>query len=279
MGFSVQVGASGATASDVISVQATNDASRVLLSQLGKAGLLVEGPIVLSEPTGIISPARQELIDRESNEAVWEEIAALLRRDTNVGINFLMLMAVSGAIACIGIVEGTVHIVVGAMLLAPGFEPLVRIAFGALTHGRGTGIGSGVRSTLIGYLTLAATAGLCALLLSAMGRLPAGGLSSLSLVQYWTSIGFGGVLVAILAAIAGAAILASRRTVFAGGVMVALALVPGAAITGMGLALGDLDTAASALFRWTTEAACVLAAGGGVLALKRMILHRRPAHD
>lgn len=279
VGVSVLVGASRTPAGDIVSVQVSNDAARDVLKQLGEAGALRGGSAVLSEPTALIAPAGQQLIDWESNEAAWEEIAALLRRDTNVGPNFLVLMAVAGAIAAVGIVEDTIHIVVGAMLLAPGFEPILRIVFGGLTGGRGTGVGSGLWSTLTGYAALAAGAGVSVLVLSALGRVPPDGLFALPLVQYWTGIGITGLFVAVLAAIAGAAVVTSRRSVLAAGVMVALALVPGMAIGGMGLALGEVTVAMKGILRWTVDALSVAVAGGLTLGLKRWFIHRRRVED
>ncbi|WP_029009325.1 DUF389 domain-containing protein [Azospirillum halopraeferens] len=278
-GISVLPGASLSPPGDIVTVQVSNDAARAVLARLGEAGVLCHGSVTLSEPTALIAPADREAIDRESNEAAWEEIAAQLRRDTNVGPNFLVLMAAAGATAAIGIVEGTVHIVVGAMLLAPGFEPILRIAFGALTGGPGTGPVSGLRSMIAGYAVLAAGAAAAALLLKALGRVPDGGLSDLPLVGYWTQVGAPGVIVAVIASVAGVAILASRRTVFAAGVMVALALVPGITIAGMGLVLGEPGIAARGLLRWAADAACVAGAGGITLALKRRSAHRRRVED
>ncbi|HRK96385.1 MAG TPA: DUF389 domain-containing protein [Rhodospirillales bacterium] len=279
-GISVHYGASLMPPGDIVSVQASSDATRAVLAQLGEAGVLSgAGTVVLSEPTALLAPSSQELVDNERTEAIWEEIAALLRRDTNVGVNFLLLMAAAGAIAAVGIVEGTIHIVVGAMLLAPGFEPFMRIVFGAMSSGQGTGVASGIRATAYGYAVLAAAAAALAVALSLLGRLPAGGLSSLPLVQYWITIGPPGVIVSVLAAVAGAAVLTSRRTVFAAGVMVALALVPGAAIAGMALVLGDVALAACGGLRWAVDASCVLVAGGSMLALKRFTLHRRHVED
>ncbi len=39
------------------------------------------------------------MVDNERNEAIWEEMAALLGRDTNVGVNFRLLMATAGVLA------------------------------------------------------------------------------------------------------------------------------------------------------------------------------------
>jgi uncharacterized membrane protein len=65
-------------------------------------------------------------------------------------------MAVSGALAAFGIVCGTIGVVVGAMLIAPGFEPALRVACG-LPSDRHS-VTSSLRSTVFGYLALALSA-------------------------------------------------------------------------------------------------------------------------
>jgi uncharacterized membrane protein len=117
-----------------------------------------------------------------------------------------------------------------------------------------------------------------ALLLQALGRsalgseasyLPAGVLSS-----YWTSITAPGLVVTATASAAGAILIATDRAVLTAGVMVALALVPGAAIAGLATASGDLGLAASGALRWLLEVVIVLAASAIVLSRKKMSVHR-----
>lgn len=280
VGLAVQQGGSRRPEGDVVRVRATNDAVPEVLRRLlsDDAGGAATG-VVLSEPTAVLTPGRQDRLDGEPNEAAWEEVAALIRRDTNVGANFLMLMAAAGAVAAAGLIADTLHVVVGAMLLAPGFEPLLRMPFGLLAPGRGTGFRSGLAATAAGYAALAAGAAAMALLLRALGAGHGGTLDGLLWVGYWTSPSASGVAVAVVAGIAGAVVVTSRRTLFATGVMIALALVPGIAILGAGLAYGEPGTALRGLGRWATDAVCVLAAAGTVLAVKRAVLHRRRVVD
>jgi uncharacterized membrane protein len=79
--------------------------------------------------------------------------------------------------------------------------------------------------------------------------------------------------------VAGATIVSARLTVFATGVMVALALVPSMALVGMGLASGNPGLALGGSAAVGTAVLCVLVAGGTVLAIKRRFLHRRRVYD
>jgi len=279
VGLSLQRGASRKPEGDIIRVHVTTDDMGNVVECLAAGGALSHGMMTILEPTAVLAPLAQDRVDRESNEALWEETASLIRRDTNVSVNYLTLMAASGSIAAVGLLSDTVHIVVGAMLLAPGFEPLIRIPFGLLARGQRTTWISGVRSVLAGYAALGIGAAAMALVLLAFDKGNDGTLDGLRWVGYWTSPSVTAPLIAVVAGVAGAMVVSSRRTLFATGVMVALALVPGISILGMGLAFGDVAMAGKGLVRWAIDAACVLLAGGTVLAVKRRMLHWRRVMD
>lgn len=274
---SLQVGASVSPPGDVVGIEATNEATLAILKLLDEEGAFERGSVTLSEPTAVLAPPHLAELDRQGNEGAWEEVGEQLRRDTNVTVNFLLLMAASGAIAGFGLVSDTLHVVVGAMLIAPGFEPLLRIIFGVL--GRLHGPGAGLRSSLAGYLALAAGAAAASPLALLLQGRAAAGLPELQWAGYWSSVQASGVVVSLLAGAAGAIVVSARLTVFATGVMVALALVPSMALVGLGLASGNLGLALGGLLRWGTEVGCVLAAGGTVLTIKRRVLHHRPVLD
>jgi uncharacterized membrane protein len=86
-----------------------------------------------------------------------------------------------------------------------------------------------------------------------------------------------GLIVTTAAGAAGAILIATDRAVLTAGVMVGLALVPGAAITGLAAASGEFGLAWSGALRWLVEVAIVMAASLVVLSWKRRSVHRRPA--
>lgn len=266
-------GAAMGSGNDVLAVDLTNNAALEVVRRLDGMGVLEAVSVTVSEPSVVISSGDARPLEEEGNEAIWEEIGSLLRRESNLSVNYLLIMALSGAVASFGLVTDTLHIVIGAMLIAPGFAPLLRIAFGALGHRYG--MKAGIQSTCAGYLVLALGAALGMALALALHRNTLSELTSLHWVGYWSRVEATGVAIALLAGIAGGVITSSRQTVFATGVMVALALVPSMALVGMGLASGNLGLALDALARWVVEALCVLAAGGMTLAVKERLLHRR----
>ncbi|MEJ7709202.1 MAG: hypothetical protein WKF84_04915 [Pyrinomonadaceae bacterium] len=83
--------------------------------------------IVTAELTSIIDKQHEEAVDRDVDEAVWEEMETGLRHQGRVTANFVTLMALGGAIAAIGLVSEPAPqaiAFVAASIIAPGFEPL-----------------------------------------------------------------------------------------------------------------------------------------------------------
>lgn len=259
---------------DLVVVRGTNEAAENATRIACELELADKGSVAITEPLGLVSGERRKEIENDTSESTWEEIDTLLRRDTNPSHNFLGLMALAGAVAGVGLTLDTLHIVLGAMLIAPGFEPLVRIGVGATSGLRDSAWG-GVFATIVSYLVLAV--GAVVGMLTAAWLDPATSLDSLPeqrWVQYWTSFKWTGVAIGIFAGLAGAIVVNSHQTVFATGVMIALALVPSMAIFGMGLAAGEVGLALRGLGRWGVDVGCVLAASLTVFGIKRGLLRR-----
>ena len=268
-------GASKLPAGDILTIEAANQAGNEVINILSDLNLLWSGSVTISEPNATIAASAARPINEEGNDAIWEEIGAMMRQDTNPSFNFIALMAIAGAIAAFGIVADTLHVVIGAMLIAPGFEPLLRVVFGLL--GERHSVIAGLKSSAFGYLALATSAAIAMPLALLLNDLTADQLADRPWANYWSSIQGSGIATSLLAGIAGGVIVSSRLKVLATGVMVALAIVPSMALIGMGLGSGNLDLAMGAAARWGVEVACILLGGGLILVLKRILLHRRRA--
>lgn len=270
----VHEGVAHRPAGDLVVIQGTNQAAEAATRIAIDLGLLERGTMSLSEPVGLVAGDRRREIGSDINDSSWEEIDTLLRRDTNPSHNYLLMMTLSGAVAGAALFMDTLHIVIGAMLIAPGFEPLVRIGAG-LCAGFWDSARKGVLSTLVGYLCLAIGAAIgMALTAWADPTSPIGDLTDRDWIRYWTEIKWTGVVVAILAGLSGGIVVNSHQTVFATGVMVALALIPAMAIVGMGVGAGQFGTALEGLTRWAVDATCVVLASLLVFGIKRMLIHR-----
>ncbi|HEV2295435.1 MAG TPA: DUF389 domain-containing protein [Tepidisphaeraceae bacterium] len=265
---------------DVLAVEATSNGIMELMRRLD-ARQLTSSPgvsIRLTQPAGIISSSHVELIVRDDSEATWEEMEVALARETNMTLNGLLIMLLAGFIAAMGINSNGLHLVIGAMVIAPGFGPLTRMALG-MVAGSGGALWRGLVDTARGYAAMILGAAIAGLVLRAAGETSPGGDSSYfqpeTLIGYWTQPTLQSYLVSATAAAAGAVLVAAHRTVLTTGVMIALALVPAATIIGMSLAWARFDLAAQGAFRWLIEVALVVVLSALVLLWKRLRGHKR----
>jgi uncharacterized membrane protein len=201
----------------------------------------------------------------------------MMRQDTNPTFNFLALMALSGAVAAFGIGSDTIHVVVGAMLIAPGFEPLLRIVFGVM--GGRHSVTAGLRANAYGHLVLAVAAAVVTPLALFLNKMSVNQLTATHWANYWSKIKASGIATSLLAGLAGGVMVSSRMKGLGTGVMVALALIPSMALIGMDLTEGLTNLAFGTAERWLVEVVCVVIGGGSIIVVKRKLLHpRRPAH-
>ena len=281
VGLRVQQGISLQPPGDVITVETTNHKLHLLLRLLSNQGIGNDShsSITTSEPSSIISQSSMEAILLDSSEATWEEMETIIARESNMTINGLLIMAISGILATIGIATNALHLVIGAMIIAPGFEPVIRISFGAVTQSRAWR--RGLSQTIQAYAVLIAAAAVTALILRTLGQNPLGTDASYLpagvLISYWTSINISSILVTIVGAFAGALLIAVNRSLLTSGVMVALALVPTATIFGEAFVMGDFSLAGKGLFRWLVEVGIILVMSALVFAWKRSQVHQRKA--
>jgi hypothetical protein len=263
---------------DVISVDATSQGLHEILRRLDARGLTQEPKVSIrtSEPLSICSPGKMEVIVTDDSEGSWEEMEREIARESNMTINGLIVMALAGIIAALGISSNALHLVIGAMVIAPGFEPITRIALGVVTRSRA--FRHGVTDSLKGYLALIAGAALITLLMKARGSSPITGEASYlppaTLANYWQQLTVSSLLVSAAASIAGAVLIAANRAVLTAGVMIALALVPSAALVGMALADGNPGVAARAGLRLLIEVGLVALLSMLVLYWKRLQMGR-----
>ncbi|MFP5371852.1 MAG: DUF389 domain-containing protein [Actinomycetes bacterium] len=264
---------------DLVSVDVVNSSMPPLFDLLSRYGAGTDDAVSVSttEPLAVVSASSSSALARDPATSSLEEVEATLERESNMRANKVTAMATAGAIAAVGLVTGSVHVVVGAMVIAPGFEPFVKVAL--RVTGRGRSFGRAFADIAVGWSALFAGALAGALVLRALGvsatTPSAGYLAGSDLLTYWRDLTGSATVIAVLASVAGTVLVAASRAVLTGGVMIALALVPGAALGAIGLADGDLGLAADGALRWAHDAAVVTAVATAVLAGYRRARGRR----
>lgn len=227
--------------------------------------------VTTSAPASVASAGQVARVVRDTSTSTWEEIELTLGRESTMTPAKTVVMGLVGVIAAAGVLTGALHVVVGAMVIAPGFEPLVRIALGIVQRRRSWQ--DGLLDSAVAYGALLLGAAICAALLAASGTsLPEGSEtyhSAGALVSYWSSTTAASVAVSVSAGVAGALLVIARRAVLTAGVMIALALVPALAIVAVAAVAADLDLVASAATRWAVDVTAVVGASVVVLTIHR----------
>lgn len=190
-----------------------------------------------------------------------------------------VLVVASGVLVVLGISANALHVTIAAMLVAPGFMPIMRITLGIVSRSRAV-LQRGLIDVVLVYGVLIVTAGLMTLGLRAAGTDPLPGKAEYyavtkSFFTYWTTVTASSILSSAAAALAGAILIATKRSVFTSGVMIGLALVPSAALVGMCLATGDIASAGKAAVRFLVDVALVLGVSAIFFSLLRVTRHQR----
>jgi hypothetical protein len=266
---------------DVVEVQVLDRQLDVVMGLLDDAGLGDDASVSVSTsaPASVVSAGQMPAVVRDTSTSTWEEIELTLGRESTMTALKVVVMGMVGVVAAAGVLTGALHVVIGAMVIAPGFEPLVRVGLGIVHRRRSWR--DGVLDSARGYGALLLGAGACAAVLSATGTpLPEGSETyhaGHALLSYWTTTTVASVVVSIAAALAGVLLLIARRAVLTAGVMIALALVPALTIIAISAVAADLDLLTRAGVRWLVDVAAVLAASTIVLALRRRVGRSGPS--
>ena len=257
---------------DVVTVQTTNRGIPKIMAVLTGEGL-TEGAISVStsEPISVIHQPMEGSIFKDTSEASWEEMDRMLAKESNMTFYSLTLMAIAGFLAVMGLMLNTLHIVIASQLIAPGFEPIVRISM-SLVGGEPTWR-TAIWHTIGGYLALMTGAAATMLISGALGLWINTGTSTYlegdSLMTYWTTFSPQGLVITAVATVAGAVLVITNRSVLTAGVMVALTLIPIASLMPMTLILTRYDLFWRVFGRFGVEILLILGISAGVFVIKR----------
>lgn len=275
----MQEGGSLQPPGDVLSFEVSNGSYGGLMRRFDELGLLSSDQVSIStsRPMSLVSRKFGDEIRRDNSEASWEEAAQTMAHESGMTINTFLLMFLAGVLGTIGIATNAIHVVVGAMIIAPGFAPIARITMGLVADHRDWKLG--VRDLFAAYGAIIAGAIITDLVLMNIGEHPQGGSSSYLppdvLIPYWLNVKGSTILISMAGAIAGGVVIITNRSVLTNGVMIALALVPAACMMGMGIASLDASLFIDALIRFALEVGMVALFTALVFLWKKATVQRR----
>ena len=205
------------------------------------------------EPEPAPAPKPKKLFHRVSRE----ELLADLEPGTKVDPIFLVTVVLSTIVAGVGLVQDSVAVIIGAMVIAPLLTPNMSLAL-ATTLGDVGMIRKSLRTNLVG---LGLAAGLSLLVGLTFDVHPGS-----EEIAARTDVSPSDLLLALASGCAGALAFTSGVSAGLVGVMVAVALLPPLTTAGMLLGAGELKAGGGALALLATNIICVNLAGVATFA-------------
>lgn len=210
----------------------------------------------VKEASNVERPPRLELYDE-------------LARNCILDSNYLILVFLSTVVAGLGLLYNQVTALIAAMVIAPMLQPNLALAF-AVVVGDFKLLVKSIKTNLAGILLCLAVS----ILIGAL--LPRGGTLSALMVSR-TNVGYTSFILALASGAAGAISLVSRYSSVLVGVMVAVALVPPLAATGILIAYHEHYEAIGAGLLFFVNIVCVNLTANLVFLLKG--IHPQKWHE
>jgi uncharacterized hydrophobic protein (TIGR00341 family) len=235
--------------------QAVMDALQSLLSGSERTRVVIL-------PVEAVWPLPKEASDETSGTSVQttrEELYSQVEHGARLDSTYLLLVFLSTIVAAIGLIQDNVAVVIGAMVIAPLLGPNIALALGAAL-GDSELMWRALRTAVAGL-------GLAFALSFAIGYLWLGPLASNELLAR-TDVGVDGVALALASGAAAVLSLTTGLSSVLVGVMVAVALLPPTATTGLMLGGGHGAEALGAFLLLAVNVVCVNLAAKVVLLVR-----------
>lgn len=202
----------------------------------------------------------------DDEAVVWAEVIHDLHAGGRLSWVNVLLVVIAAGIAAIGIIEGQLLLIVGAMALSPDYLPIAN-TYLALSRRAWRAATGGAATLAVCFGSAAAAAGLLAELLFGAGDPPAPApLRELTLfIAHPDGLS---VVVALLAGVAGALAITLPGARGLVGVFVSVTTIPAAANIGVAVAARDGSELAGATVQLLVNVAGLLVAGAVTLAVR-----------
>jgi len=235
----------------LFSAPVPSDAIGYLLGELEDAGVDDEQIVIgsLESATTPHSEALQSRFASGFDPLTQPEITSKARDMSQDPTSFLAMVFLSAIIAAAGLLVGSPAIVVGSMVIAPIVGPVLTATVGAAVGDRQMLLDS-IWLQTVGLVVAVAGAALFAAVVFVGGVSPSTlDITSLELVGVRMSPGLLSAVVGVAAGAAGAFALTTKGPTALIGVMIAAALIPTAATTGLAVVWGEPLVAVGSLLQ------------------------------
>ena len=276
--LSVVRGSSIKPPGDVLTVHALNRGADEVMRLADGAREQGHVSVSTGDLTSLVDPEHERKVANDIDEALWEEAETSLRHQSQITTNYLVLMALGGAIAATGFVaeSSTSQAIsfVAAAIVAPGFDPIAKIPMGLALRRWGVAR-SGLTSAGAGYLALVLSAALAFLVLRLTGVATVEQFVGDPEMETLAHPTLRDVLMSACAAVAGVSMILSYRLYLIPGALIALEIIEAAAMIGVALAAGSPALMYEGAERLVLDVLLIVAGGVIVVSLKQALVHRR----
>ncbi len=222
----------------------------------------------------IVAPITPERVQvAGSGQFAWLEVLGEATVHAHALGRYLVMMAIAGIIAALGVTESNSVLIVGAMAVSPDLQPVCALSVGIV--GRRWRLVETAASTLAAGLILSAvTAGMLTFLLVELGLLDADFVVTTSSISGLAAeTDYATVIVALAAGVV-AMIAFETRASAAVGVAISVTTIPASAYLGVALGTGEAPHALGALLVLTVNVALLIISATIALALQRLAVSR-----
>lgn len=177
-----------------------------------------------------------------------EEIFALVEKDANLDINYILLVFLSSIVAAIGLLENNVAVIIGAMVIAPLLGPNIAFALGT-SLGERQLVWKSFLAIIFGVILAIFTACI-------IGFIWPGTFDSAELMLR-ADVGYSGTAIALASGAAASLSLVTGLSSVLVGVMVAVALMPPAVTIGLMISSQQYDHVLGAALLLGVNIVCI----------------------
>jgi uncharacterized hydrophobic protein (TIGR00271 family) len=204
---------------------------------------------------------------------VWADVLGTAWLNARPIARYLAFMFVAGVIACYGVIDTNVILIVGAMAVSPDLLPITAIGVGIV--GRRPALASRALLTLaLGLAIASAAAAIFALAQDGLDLIPSGfNVNDTGVLGSLTTVNDETIAVALAAGVAGMLALETRASAGVG-VAISVTTIPAAAYLGVAAGLGEFATATGALGVLGANVAMMVVGAVATLTLQSALIRR-----
>ena len=264
---------------DVVQIQALNRGCDEVMRAVATLSKNAHVIASTSDLASITDNQEQEAIENDTDNELWEEVETGLRQSTHITYNYALLMGLGGMVSATALATRDIEMgiaFVSASIIAPGFEPLAKILMGVVLKSKAVAVRA-LWSFLAGYGVLVAAAAITFAALRMTGVVIASEVAVNPELNAVMSNAAPQNIISFCGALAGMIMLTSHREETIAGAIMALELIPAAALIAAGAVSFHSDLFWLGAMRFAIDIVFVLGIAATFIWIKQRAVHKRRA--